>query len=50
MYTLTYTKSAIKDIPKLKSAKLDTKAKALLEIIKVNPTKHRQGMKNWWAI
>ena len=37
MYTLTYTKSAIKDIPKLKSAKLDTKAKALLEIIKVNP-------------
>ena len=37
MYTLTYTKSAIKDIPKLKSAKLDTKAKALLEIIKCNP-------------
>ena len=37
MYTLTYTKSAVKDIPKLKSAKLDTKAKALLEIIKVNP-------------
>ena len=31
MYTLTYTKSAVKDIPKLKSAKLDTKAKALLE-------------------
>lgn len=37
MYTLTYTKSAVKDIPKLKSAKLDTKAKALLEIIKCNP-------------
>ena len=37
MYTLTYTKSAVKDIPKLKFAKLDTKAKALLEIIKVNP-------------
>ena len=37
MYTLTYTKSAVKDIPKLKSAKLDAKVKALLEIIKVNP-------------
>ena len=37
MYTLTYTKYAVKDIPKLKSAKLDVKAKALLEIIKVNP-------------
>ena len=37
MYTLTYTKSAVKDILKLKSAKLDAKVKALLEIIKVNP-------------
>ena len=33
MYTLTYTKSAVKDILKLKSAKLDAKVKALLEVI-----------------
>ncbi len=37
MYTIVYTKKAPADIPKLKSAKLDTKAKALIEILRENP-------------
>ena len=37
MYKIVYTKAAVKDIPKLKAAGLDTKAKALIELIKVNP-------------
>lgn len=37
MYTIVYTKKATADIPKLKSAKLDTKAKALIEILRENP-------------
>jgi addiction module toxin, txe/yoeB family len=37
MYTIVYTKKAAADIPKLKSAKLDTKAKALIEILRENP-------------
>ena len=37
MYTLVYTKKAAADITKLKSAKLDTKAKALIEILRENP-------------
>ena len=37
MYKIVYTKAAIKDIPKLKATWLDTKAKALIELIKVNP-------------
>lgn len=36
-YQLVYTKNASGDIPKLKAAKLDKKAKALLELIRVNP-------------
>ena len=39
MYNIIYTKKAINDIPKLKSVKLDKKAKALIEIIKENPYK-----------
>ena len=39
MYNIVYTKKAINDIPKLKSVKLDKKAKALVEIIKENPYK-----------
>ena len=39
MYNIVYTKKAINDIPKLKSVKLDKKAKALIEIIKENPYK-----------
>ena len=39
MYNIVYTKKAINDIPKLKSAKLDKKARALIEIIKENPYK-----------
>ena len=39
MYKIIYTKSALKDIPKLKSAQLDKKAQALLALIKENPFK-----------
>ena len=34
MYKIVYTKEAAKDIPKLKSAHLDGKAKALIALIK----------------
>lgn len=37
MYKIVYTKTAIKDIPKLKSAHLDAKAKALVDVIRENP-------------
>jgi len=39
MYSIIYTKAAIKDIPNLKSAHLDKNAKALIEIIKENSFK-----------
>lgn len=37
MYEIVYTKTAIKDIPKLKTAHLDKKAKELIDIISQNP-------------
>ena len=37
MYTIVYTKAATKDIPKLKAAHLDAKAKALIGVIRDNP-------------
>lgn len=37
MYSIVYTKTAVKDIPKLKAAHLDKKAKALIELIKEDP-------------
>lgn len=37
MYTIVYTRKAASDIPKLTAAKLDRKAKALIEVIKNNP-------------
>lgn len=37
MYNIFYTKAAQKAIPKLKAAKLDGKAKKLIEIIRENP-------------
>ncbi len=37
MYKIVYTKTAAKDIPKLKAAHLDGKAKALIDLLKVNP-------------
>ena len=39
MYSIVYTKTAINDIPKLKAAGLDKKAKALIELLKENPFK-----------
>jgi len=39
MYKIYYTKSALKDIPKLKAAKLDRTAKALINLICENPFK-----------
>ena len=37
MYKIVFAKSATKNIPKLKSAKLTDKAKNLIEIIRENP-------------
>ena len=37
MYKVLYTKRAVKDVPKLKSSGLDTKAKKLIDIIRINP-------------
>ena len=37
MYKIVYTKQVLKDIPKLKSANLEKKALALIDIIKNNP-------------
>ncbi|WP_297569771.1 Txe/YoeB family addiction module toxin [uncultured Anaerovibrio sp.] len=37
MYKIVYTKTAVKDIPKLKSAGLDTKARALIDLIRSTP-------------
>lgn len=37
MYQITYAKTALKDIPKIKSAHLDNKVKTLLNIIRENP-------------
>ena len=39
MYKIMYTKTAIKDIPNLKSAHLDKNTKALIDIIRENPFK-----------
>ena len=37
MYRIVYTKTAVKDIPRLKAAHLADKAKALLGVIRENP-------------
>ncbi|MBQ4240052.1 MAG: Txe/YoeB family addiction module toxin [Oscillospiraceae bacterium] len=37
MYKIVYTKTAVNDIPKLKSAHLDLRAKALIDLIRANP-------------
>lgn len=37
MYNIVYTKTALNDLSKLKSAHLENKLKALLEVIKENP-------------
>lgn len=37
MYAIVYTKAAAKDIQKLKSAKLDKKALALIDLLRENP-------------
>lgn len=37
MYKIVYTKTAVKDIPKLKVAHLDLRAKALIDLIRANP-------------
>ena len=36
-YAIVYTKIALKDIPKLKAAHLDDKAKELIAVIRENP-------------
>ena len=37
MYAIVYTKKAANDIPKLKSAKLDKRAKALIDLLREDP-------------
>ena len=37
MYRIVYTKTAAKDIPKLKAARLDSTAKALIDILRNDP-------------
>ena len=37
MYKIVYTKKAVADIPKLKAANLDKKAKALIEVLREDP-------------
>lgn len=37
MYSIVYTKKAAADIANLKAAQLDTKAKALIEILREDP-------------
>ena len=37
MHKIVYTKTAVKDIPKLKAVHLDTKARALIEVLRENP-------------
>lgn len=37
MYAVVYAKTALKDIPKLKAAHLDGKAKELISVIRENP-------------
>ncbi len=37
MYGIVYTKTALKDIPKLKAAHLDGKAKDLIAVVRENP-------------
>jgi Txe/YoeB family toxin of toxin-antitoxin system len=39
VYSIFYTKKAAGDIPKLKAAKLEKKAKALIDLIRENPYK-----------
>lgn len=37
MYAITYTKTSLKDIPKLQAAHLDEKVKELISMIRNNP-------------
>lgn len=37
MYTIVYTKKAASDIPNLKAANLDKKAKALIDVLREDP-------------
>ena len=39
MYKIVYTKTAVKDIPKLKVAHIDKTAKNLIELLRENPYK-----------
>ena len=39
MYKIVYTKKSVRDIEKLKAAKLDQKTKSLIELVGENPFK-----------
>lgn len=40
MYSIVFTKKATNDIPKLKSAKLENKAKVLIDLLRLDPYKN----------
>ena len=42
MYTIKFTRQAVKDIEKLKPSGLSSKAKRLIEIIKANPPSYEK--------
>lgn len=50
MYKIVYTKTAAKDIPKLKAAHLADKAKALIDIIRDDPFQKPPPYENWSVI
>ena len=37
MYSISFTKKAINDIPRLKASKLENKAKVLIDLLRENP-------------
>lgn len=49
MYKIVYTKTAAKDIPKLKAAHLADKAEGMIDY-PGDPSRSRRPMKNWSVI
>ena len=45
-WQILYTKRAAADIPKLKAARLDGKARALIELLRENPYSRRINIKH----
>lgn len=50
MYKVVYTKTAAKDVPKLKSAHLDERQRHSLKSSVLILSKTRPRTKSWWVI